>query len=314
MHSANCTFLIFYTRYIGAKAAVPTEEHIDVVSPTTPETKERELTILRHAQEIQGSPSITEGSLNIIYFIVGAAVESTFALAEEYLSNAPGYDEKMKADLMEKLYSGLVYENGAEEAKSNDLPYKLVEKRSRKNLLYPVLAIFNIFLSMEQQVLGPLLMNSRFLACLGNFFPVYVERELQARGFPEALIAEIEIALDFTPNDTHDGDEINYFPRILAEKMFRYYCGSTLNDFVRHIGRALKHDQDFQKSVSFRQLLLTKKLEKQLTCEKDKAKAKKKSEKKKKNKANKKASSSSAASSASGTGSVVVAVAEKASG
>jgi len=146
---------------------------------------------------------------------------------------------------------------------------------------------------MEVKVFQPLMVNCRLLACMADYFTVYVERELQAQGYPELLIAVIEGALLGTVQDEdkreHEDEVENlYLPRILAEKIFRYYSGATLNDFVRHIVRTLRQDQNFQKSLAFRQLILTKKLQKQLQDSKaiiDKEKKKKKYDKKKVKKA-----------------------------
>jgi hypothetical protein len=259
-----------------------------VVSPTSPTSRDRQTTVKKLIQEGQGTKDLAQGSRNIIYFIVGAALESMLALAEEIYV---GID---KEETMNKLRSNLAYPDGVVGATNAGMPCTLVQRRSLSNLLYPKMDLYNVFLNMESNVFMPMMKNVRMLACLGNFHSVYIERELQCLGYPEAVMSVIENALGVISSSTDmttttDEDEgKNKFSRILSEKMFRYFSGSMLNDFLRFIVRSLKQDLNFQKSVAFRQIILTKKLLKQLNDEKAKVKKIKKKNKKNKNKKKKK--------------------------
>jgi hypothetical protein len=164
---------------------------------------------------------------------------------------------------------------------------------------------------MEMKVLTPLLSSNRLLATLGNSLTLYLERELSAFLFPSLFTNFFEAALLRNPtpttgsvcsglvhNDDDDDDDsdddeddddddddseqnkassrktaVKKLARRLGNKFYRYYVGSSFNDFVKHKFRTLGMDKDSTRNVAFRIGLLSAQIEK---LKQKKAKEKKK--------------------------------------
>lgn len=208
---------------------------------------------------MHGSSDPARQSTQVIYCVVSLALQSMLKLANQLL------DGDQKAVKVAALKSKLAYDDGEVGAAKHNLPHVLVGQSA---LLYPQQYLFEIFLGIESTVLTPLITageRSSFLSCLGNDYAIYVERELSAMGYAGAIVKVLENALAVKDEEdqvssTVSFDDLDYWPRVLAQAFYRYYVGFTLNDFIRYTVWSLKNDLKFPSSVKFRNYLLTKKI------------------------------------------------------
>ena len=86
----------------------------------------------------------------------------------------------------------------------------------------------------------------------------YLERQIAVADFPERYKKIFEEALDMREDDGEE--EEGYLPRLLAGRFYRFYIGSSFNDFIKHKARVLRHDRDPTRNVAFRVKTLSKQL------------------------------------------------------
>jgi hypothetical protein len=259
------------------------KSHIQSQSPSQTQSQSQSQTQTKSHKRNNGkllsmsahrTSDLTKQVMQTVYFIIGSALYSTLELM---LYRGEQSNDLAAARLRDKLLrEKLTYADGAKGAKADNLPYRLVELRTKLNLLYCRTQLYDIALEMEKTVLIPLLEEGKLFACLGNRMSAYLECELSSREFPERIAAIFEVALGLVKPETELTEErlrflaenLDYAPVIMAQKLYRYYVGSAFNDFMRHKTRVMKLDRDFKRNIAFRTANLTRKVVKTDTATK----------------------------------------------
>ena len=206
---------------------------------------------------LEGKPKLQ--SRQVFYFIASSAFHASIGLLDFFKP-----EEKRKREMLLATLS-LKYEV----ALSEGLPAGLCESRSKQNLLCVSSSLFNVVYDMEVKVLTPLLQDHRLLSLLKSRLPCYLERQLAMHSYPLLFMNVFEKSLGYAETDEEAYDDIfhlhpkGYLPLQLANKFYRYYVGSSFNDFTSHKMRFLLLDKDPFKNLSFRVAVLTQIIKKQ---------------------------------------------------
>jgi hypothetical protein len=133
-------------------------------------------------KKITEEPSYVDTSiLNILYFILGAAIRSALGILRTLLKKL-GYDHLLE-EILQCITNALSIT--LDDSKHQNLPYQLIESRQSKigALILPSCNIFKIIMNLEENLLKPLLGTTRAITSLGSDLITYVKLRVESEGF-----------------------------------------------------------------------------------------------------------------------------------